>query len=256
MDYEVSFFQDSWDVENPINTQDLIQHVLDTRDAAIKELQLPGSQEGKADHVSAGIWLKVRTDRPKPASTTTAFVSLKDKGLHRPTPFSFFQKPLGDTQIRLLELLPGSIGHQLSGHLRIFDLDRTPSYSALSYTWGNPEAEDVIMIGDRVGRLQSIVGNLSLALKHLRRTDSSRMIWVDALCINQEDIDERSHQVQIMGTIFGSASEVLIWLGRKTADSEYVMMILQHLASGRGFEEHPPWETSTRTCPERSSRHP
>ena len=193
--------------------------------------------------MSAGIWLKVRTDRPKPASTTTAFVSLKDKGLHRPTPFSFFQKPLGNTQIRLLELLPGSIGHQLSGHLRVFDLDTAPSYSALSYTWGNPEAKDVIMIGDRVDRPHSIVGNLSIALKHLWQPNSSRMIWVDALCINQNDIDERSHQVQIMGTIFGSASEVLIWLGRKTAHSEYGMMILQHLASGRGFEENSPWET-------------
>jgi hypothetical protein len=85
MDYQVAFLQDSWEVEESIDYEDVIKQVIGTRDEAIKQLQLPGSQDGKVDHVECGIWLKVRTDRPHLAATSTAFVSVKDKGLRART---------------------------------------------------------------------------------------------------------------------------------------------------------------------------
>ena len=243
MDYHVSFFQDSWEVKKPIRTEDVVQRVIDTRDAAIKGLQLPGPQEGKVDGVESGIWLKVRTDRPTPGSTTTAFVSVKDKGLHRPIPFQFFHKLLGPDQIRLLELRPGSESDPLRGRVIEVDLERAPAYTALSYVWGSPEAADTILLGHVSEKPERIVKNLSCALKQMRLTEKPRLIWTDAICIDQNNMVEKSSQVSMMGKIFASATEVLIWLGNKTGASQIGMKVLRYLAEGRGFEENPPWET-------------
>jgi|SRR6266498_3420146 len=57
--------------------------------------------------------------------------------------------------------------------------------------------------------------NLYAALRQLRRSDSSRILWVDAPCIDQSNLDERSQQVYIMGDIYSHANEVLIWLGEE-----------------------------------------
>ena len=84
MDYQVAFYQDSWQVGGPTSTADVIRHTIDRRDVAISQLRLPEGQEGNIDYVSCGVWLKVRTDHPRAAGqTSTAFVSVKDKGLHR-----------------------------------------------------------------------------------------------------------------------------------------------------------------------------
>lgn len=70
------------------------------RGTAISQLRLPKGQEDNIDHVSCGTWLKVRTDHPRETGrTTTAFVSIKDKGLHQLVPFSYIRQPLEETQI-------------------------------------------------------------------------------------------------------------------------------------------------------------
>lgn len=243
MDYHVAFFQDSWTVEQPIGTEGVVQHVLDTRDAAIKQLQLPGVQQDKVDHVSTGVWLEVRTDRPRPSSTTTEVASVIDQGLHRSTPFSFIQLSLQETEIRLFELFPGSQGDLLRGRLIKCALDSAPVYTALSYTWGGPEAKGRIMLGDPHAQAKLITENLQSALNHIRSAERSHLLWVDAICIDQYNVHERNHQVAMMGTIFASASEVRIWLGDKADYSQFGMNVLGYLAAGRGFEDQPPWET-------------
>jgi ubiquinone biosynthesis protein UbiJ len=55
--------------------------------------------------------------------------------------------------------------------------------------------------------------NLWSALVHLRDSRQERGLWIDALCINQGDIEERNHQVKLMAFIFARAEEVLVWLG-------------------------------------------
>jgi hypothetical protein len=65
--------------------------------------------------------------------------------------------------------------------------------------------------------------NLFLALKNLRQTTTARALWIDALCINQQDINERNHQVNQMGTIYSQAQRVVAWLGRPNLHCSWAM---------------------------------
>ncbi|OTA62910.1 HET-domain-containing protein [Hypoxylon sp. EC38] len=84
------------------------------------------------------------------------------------------------------------------------------SYDALSYTWGNQEKTDEIYIE---GRVLGITRNLYIALTRLRSPTDSRCLWIDAICINQDNVQERNHQVHMMKRIFSAASSVIVWLG-------------------------------------------
>jgi len=84
-----------------------------------------------------------------------------------------------------------------------------PKYEALSYTWGEEDATRTIELNHRSFRVRK---NLYDALYHLRNNEKERVIWVDAICINQNDNDERSCQVSIMPSIYSRAQKVLVWL--------------------------------------------
>ncbi|KAH6878060.1 heterokaryon incompatibility protein-domain-containing protein [Alternaria rosae] len=89
--------------------------------------------------------------------------------------------------------------------------DSAPVYNALSYVWGvDPPKVTIICNGQRL----KIRPELSFALVRLRLKHTARIIWADALCINQVDNQEKSHQVPLMGKIFSRATEVNVWLGR------------------------------------------
>ena len=93
-------------------------------------------------------------------------------------------------------------------------------YEALSWCWGTDPPDYAIKI-DHGGRIykKRVTKALALALKYLRLPDRERILWVDAICINQEDDNEKNHQVQMMSRIYRRASEVAIWLGEDTDDS-------------------------------------
>lgn len=86
----------------------------------------------------------------------------------------------------------------------------TQGYTALSYVWGAHEASHIIWFGTHLLRIRP---NLDSALRNLRRRDQPIRLWVDAVCINQNDLLERNHQVQQMRDIFSAASETIIYLG-------------------------------------------
>lgn len=119
--------------------------------------------------------------------------------------------------IRLLEVLPGSGPVQCSMHVALLPDDKH-TYEALSYTWDlnyyeysdEKERFPIICSGFEV----SIKENLYTALCRVREQDVSRLLWVDALCINQEDLLERSYQVQRMDVIYENAFRVVIWFGK------------------------------------------
>lgn len=85
-----------------------------------------------------------------------------------------------------------------------------PKYYALSYTWGNPNVLKRIFVNDME---ISVRENLYWALYYLRTTED-RVIWADAICINQSDLEERRYQVGLMAFIYSRAYSVLVWLGR------------------------------------------
>jgi len=103
------------------------------------------------------------------------------------------------TEFRLLRLLPGRFDDPLVCDLEVFTLANPPPYDALSYAWDKRDAPQPMLLN---GHNRVIKSNLNSALRHLRKEDSALTIWVDAVCINQEDIVEVSLQVSQMGTIY------------------------------------------------------
>lgn len=113
-------------------------------------------------------------------------------------------------EIRLVELLPGCYDDVIRMNLHTKNLSDKPNYTALSYAWGTaPSSNRAIISGCPIPVRES----LDLGLRRLRFTNNPRMLWIDALCINQNDLQERSHQVQQMATIYRYAKSVTIWLG-------------------------------------------
>ncbi len=138
----------------------------------------------------------------------------------------FEYQPLGigpsSRQIRLLKLLPAESLTDVI-RCRIFQTSLSekngggPAYEALSYVWGSEESPSSIFLEydqtdvadvasgpqqtqkpetdrDLWHRL-SVTQNLVAALRYIRRTDSERTMWIDAICINQKDMDEKAHRV-------------------------------------------------------------
>jgi hypothetical protein len=104
--------------------------------------------------------------------------------------------------------------------------DDTIPYDALSYTWGGTHKTSTVKVN---GNYLDVTENLYLALRHLRSEDIDRVIWVDAICINQSNEQERGHQVQHMCKIYSQAEEVVVWLGQATQETDILMDALQRL---------------------------
>jgi Heterokaryon incompatibility protein (HET) len=119
-------------------------------------------------------------------------------------------------QIRLLLLDPGQHEEQLSCSLQLVSLEAGPDFEALSYVWGKSSDTRTIFCGDKT--TMEIGLNLHTALQHLRHSDQPRLLWADAICINQKDVPERNQQVRIMGDIYSKARRCLIWFGEETEE--------------------------------------
>ncbi|RDA93834.1 hypothetical protein CP533_6400 [Ophiocordyceps camponoti-saundersi (nom. inval.)] len=130
---------------------------------------------------------------------------------------------------RLFRLQKGGIGRSLFGQLFTAYLDDRESivpFEALSYTWGDKVLEDDITID---GKRLYITVNLSVALSYLRYEDRDRILWIDAICIDQTNTSERGHQVQQMGKIYSVAENVVFWLGVSTEETSILLESLQQL---------------------------
>lgn len=130
--------------------------------------------------------------------------------------YQYKRLPDEKTSIRLLELLPGRWDDEIRCNLHVRTSRPFPPYEAISYCWYDANDKDVILCN---GKRLLIPWNLRYALHQLRSTTESRIMWADAICINQQNKKERGHQVVQMGTIFEEASTVLVWLGRGTGFS-------------------------------------
>ena len=116
--------------------------------------------------------------------------------------------------IRLLTLHPGDEAAPLECSLSEVSSESNPQYEALSYTWASTDGDTrQLQIISCDGRRLMITRNCKGALRRLRYGDRERVLWVDAICIDQENEQERGHQVGLMRKIYGQANEVLIWLG-------------------------------------------
>ena len=147
---------------------------------------------------------------------------------------TYSYEPLPAQHIRLLTLLPGSFKDDI--HVRLHPIEigshESPRYHALSYVWGSTDTNDHVLVdsGESQHSLP-ITRNLYVALQHLRLSSRSRTMWVDAVCINQIDIEERNDQVSRMAHIYKLAQRVILWLGPAKDSSSLAMRSLEELAS-------------------------
>jgi hypothetical protein len=140
---------------------------------------------------------------------------------------SFPYQPLtGESEIRLLELLPGSDDAILKCQIIHTSLGEGPDYEALSYVWGETFETDQLLLNDHAFKVST---NLKMSLQHLRYKNKRRTMWIDAICINQNDTAERSQQVSKMHYIYKSARTVLAWLGEASDDSAEAMSLIQEV---------------------------
>lgn len=158
----------------------------------------------------------------------------------------------GPGQIRLLRIPAdndSSNGELITSSLVHAKLDDRPTYTALSYVWGDARNRLPISVN---GSVVSITKNLHEALTSLRESEpeskpeseseagtgtGTLTLWVDALCINQADNAEKAVQVQLMRRIYHDAARVVIWLGLADAGADSAAAIWQLRDVGTRFQE-------------------
>jgi hypothetical protein len=136
-------------------------------------------------------------------------------------------------EIRLLKIYPPHRsrrhGEPIECSILTTSLEDAPSYKALSYTWGTELDIEQIFLDECPFNITSTLQEALLQL----RSNRVKIIWIDALCINQTDFEERSEQVSKMRTIYERAEEVLVWLGPSTDDAPLAFDIFEVLHQHR-----------------------
>ncbi|KAH7349059.1 heterokaryon incompatibility protein-domain-containing protein, partial [Pyrenochaeta sp. MPI-SDFR-AT-0127] len=123
----------------------------------------------------------------------------------------FDYRPLrSDSGFRLVRLHAGRREDDITCHIFHSTLWDHPSFEALSYTWGEMARLHVIFSTEGI---VSITANCEAALRDLRYSFRDRILWIDALCIDQENDEEKNQQVPLMSRIYSAARRVVIYIG-------------------------------------------
>ncbi|KAI1400566.1 heterokaryon incompatibility protein-domain-containing protein [Hypoxylon fuscum] len=122
-------------------------------------------------------------------------------------------------EMRLLEVSPGNRGEIVKARLIYASLlnPEDIDYETISYAWGDATKLDDVNIN---GRVIDVPASSAAAIKCMRKLDTPRRLWIDAICINQDDLAERGHQVSIMSEIYKSSRQNLVYLGEEDETAE------------------------------------
>lgn len=133
-------------------------------------------------------------------------------------------------EIRLVTIKPPSDNSAyISGSFSIHSLADAPPYYTLSYVWGDATVTTPIQLE---GSYFQVTLNLFDALQQLSSKLGEFLIWIDAICINQEDVDEKNHQIPLMWYIYKSSRECLAWLGKEGEDTRLAFDLLKRWSAG------------------------
>ncbi|KAK8121807.1 HET-domain-containing protein [Apiospora sp. TS-2023a] len=136
-------------------------------------------------------------------------------------------------EFRVLILLPGDKDEPLRCELLTASLTDHPQYEALSYVWSiKPDPAHILLNGQEV----AITEGLKDILFRLRLASDSRTLWIDRLCINQDNTAEKSYQVSQMRAIYSNCVRALLWMGEleeetQLADAGAGVEVLKYIAS-------------------------
>ena len=133
--------------------------------------------------------------------------------------FKYEHLPLDGSQVRLVTILPGGELEALRCTVRNFIQTNDLQYEALSYVWGDPTITSPILLNEHEFEVTT---NLEAALRNLRYEDKERLLWIDAICINQRSIPEKNAEVRRMHLIYQRAQQVIVWLGRETEPGDII----------------------------------
>jgi hypothetical protein len=117
-------------------------------------------------------------------------------------------------------------------HCKLENVDFTKRYEAVSYEWGSRGEEECIYLNNQPFPIRK---NLYVALRHFRRSRWDRVLWIDALCINQKEPSEENHnaeksqQLSLMGKIYSQAWDTLVWLGPAQDCSDLAISHLERI---------------------------
>jgi hypothetical protein len=137
-----------------------------------------------------------------------------------------------------------------------------PTCSAASYEWGSNVRQHEISCD---GRILKVTANVALLLSKFRNPGSSQLLWIDAICINQNDLDERSQQVSTMGHIYKNVEVVLMWIGDEIPHTQDAISLIHRLAKecgvlklkpGMGPSHYEMYEPSDLSARQNSRRNP
>jgi hypothetical protein len=170
-----------------------------------------------------------------------------DQVVHRNRSTSFYT-PLRREyrEIRLASLKPGDPEDDIQLSVSVISLDHDPEYDALSYVWGDPDDTYQISLS---GQAFQVTRNLRDALIRLRqpKEGKARIIWVDAICIDQANVLERNSQVLLMGSIYQQCTRCVIWLGEEDSATEDALGFIKWMASDKHMLEWPCFEKIPQT---------
>ncbi|KAB8215257.1 heterokaryon incompatibility protein-domain-containing protein [Aspergillus novoparasiticus] len=158
--------------------------------------------------------------------------------------FTYSKLPPEPDTTRMIRLFPHKDRNaQIRGELTDYNLSNTDGrshlYEALSYVWyddeksSNEESPSICLIDCKF----SVTPNLHAALLRLRNHQLERVLWIDAICINQSDNDEKNKQIPLMRTIYAQASCVIVWLGEARNNSDEAFKSIRRLA-GDTHDDH------------------
>ncbi|KAL5360138.1 heterokaryon incompatibility protein-domain-containing protein [Aspergillus floccosus] len=155
--------------------------------------------------------------------------------------YTYTELPSEGPTTRMIRLLPQKEKKtHIDCELFTYDLSDTAGrkhrYEALSYVWGSEVKTHSIRLNNCVF---PVTENLHAALSQLRDGNFERILWVDAICINQADDDEKAHQIQIMRSIYGQAQCVIVWLGEAVNDGDKALDSIRQLAEHNELEARP-----------------
>jgi hypothetical protein len=134
----------------------------------------------------------------------------------------------GEAHIRLLRILPGPPTCQIKCEFKTFDINKAPTYKALSYECGSKTHLKLI---DVIGQQTTIRLNLWNFLSRLRSHAYYDYLWCDAICIEPGNDRERNHQVQLMSQIYRKANVVLVWLGERSQNSSGTLSAIHMIST-------------------------
>lgn len=131
----------------------------------------------------------------------------------------------GSKSIRIINLLPSySRDDPLVIQIKEVSLDNAPTFEALSYAWEGQTPNTNIHCDDE---LLPIMPTCMAALRRLRRKGRSRPLWIDSICINQSSIEEKNHQVALMGEVYTKANRVIVWLGANCSAGDLLIKYIK-----------------------------